>query len=738
MSDSPLSLRDLRQNDRLMKLHFPNEDGPSSALLIESMKAEEELSRSFSYTLELLSDDAFIETKELMGVMMTVELEQADGSARYFNGYVTQAERTGSDGGYCLYQVVLSPWTHLLHNTIDNYTFQEQTLTATLDEIFADYGVFADYDIRVYGKAEPETFRAQGGRITPDAPDGESDYNYLHRRLEEKGWYYWFEHRKDGHTLVISDNSEVASSPIDGTGKVRFHNDKATLPEDTIQQWKTRRTLAPGKVSVTSFDFKHPRAEHQNIKTRNQQGRVLQTEVHEYTGAYGFKDFNAGRELAKLRMEEIESRAKCFEAKSNCRLLQPGRTFELLGHFAHDKEDIVQRKFLIQSVRHEASNNYLQGNEGKTVYDNTFIAQRKIIPYRPGRGHNSKQPRRYGVQNAVVVGRPGEEIDCDEYGRVYVQFPWDRKGQYDHKSSCRVRVASTWAGSNFGAISLPRVGQEVLVTWVDGNPDLPIIIGSVFNQANMPPWELPANKTQTGILSRSTQGGHYAHANALRFEDKKGEEQLWLHAEKDQLTEVEHDEDKWVGNDRKKTIDRDETSHIKRNRSETVDNDESITIHHNRTERVDNDENISIGANRTEDVGRNETLHVGANRTEHIGANHDETIGANMTLKVALTKNEMVGAASTVSVGGAYALTVGAAMNTAVGLAQFEEVGLDKTVLVGRNLHLKAGDELKLEVGKSCILMRADGHIRISGVEVLTDATKKVEIHGDDVDINPN
>lgn len=578
MFDFPMSLSDLRQNNRLMKLHFPNEDGPSSPLLIEGMKAEEELSKSFTYTLDLLSDDAFIETTELMGVMMTVELEQADGSARYFNGYVTQAERTGSDGGYCLYQVVLSPWTHLLHNTIDNYTFQEQTLIDTIDEIFANYSPFPDYDIRIYGKVEPETFRAQGGRITPDAPDGESDYNYLHRRLEEKGWYYWFEHRKDGHTLIISDNSEFASTPIDGTGKVRFHNDKATLPEDTIQQWKIRRILSPAKVSLTSFDFKHPRAERYDTRTRNQQGDVLQTEVHEYAGAYAFKNHEAAESLTKLRMEEIESRAKCFEAHSNCRLIHPGRTFELVGHFLHDREDIVQRKFLIQAVCHEASNNYRMGDKGEAFYKNTFITQRKIIQYRPGRGHNSKQPRRYGVQNAVVVGHPGEEIDCDEYGRVHVQFPWDRVGKYDHKSSCRVRVASTWAGSNFGAISLPRVGQEVLVQWIDGNPDLPIITGSVYNQANMPPWELPTNKTQSGLLSRSTQNSHYGHANAIRFEDKKGHEEVWIHAEKDQRIEVENNESHTVGGSRNKQISGSETTGIGKDRIQNVDGNHTETV----------------------------------------------------------------------------------------------------------------------------------------------------------------
>ena len=278
-------------------------------------------------------------------------------------------------------------------------------------------------------------------------------------------------------------------------------------------------------------------------------------------------------------MEAIEHTGKIFRLSGNARLLQAGRWFELSGHFEHDQGDVSDARFLLLNVSHHASNNYLGGTSGGPVYSNQAEVIRKHIPYRPAAGHNSSPPKLYGIQSAIVVGPPGEEIFCDEYGRVRVQFHWDRVGGYDDKSSCWIRVASSWAGSNFGAMSIPRIGQEVLVQWLDGNPDLPIITGRVYNAANKPPWDLPANKTQTGILTRSSKGGGYDNANAIRFEDKKGEEQLWLHAEKDQLTEVEHDEDKWVGNDRRKTIDRDETNHIQRDRTETVDRDETITVH---------------------------------------------------------------------------------------------------------------------------------------------------------------
>jgi type VI secretion system secreted protein VgrG len=342
----------------------------------------------------------------------------------------------------------------------------------------------------------------------------------------------------------------------------------------------------------------------------------------------------------------------------------------------------------------------------------------------------TRKPFVQGPQTAVVVGPAGDEIYTDEYGRVKVQFHWDREGKHDENASCLIRVSHPWAGKGWGAISIPRIGQEVIVDFLEGDPDQPVITGRVYNKEQMPPWDLPANATQSGILSRSSKGAGVPNANAIRMEDKKGEEQLWFHAEKDQLTEVEHDEDKWVGNDRRKTVDGNETTTVHKNRTETVDMNETITVHQNRQERVDLNETISIGINRTENVGANETVAIGANRSVTIGANKTET--------VALAKAETIGLAKALSIGAGYAVTVGGAMNTAVGLMQAEEVGLSKSVIVGKKFTITAGDELRIEVGASTFLMKADGRIEIVGREIFIRGSKKVEVHGDDVDINPD
>ena len=340
-------------------------------------------------------------------------------------------------------------------------------------------------------------------------------------------------------------------------------------------------------------------------------------------------------------------------------------------------------------------------------------------------------------QVAVVVGPPGEEIYTDKHGRIKVQFPWDRYGENNENSSCWMRVSHPWAGSNYGAIHIPRIGQEVIVDHIDGDPDYPLITGRVYNADQMPPWSLPDNKTQSGILTRSSKGGapgagmkaSPGDANAIRFEDLKGKEQLWFHAQKDQLTEVEHDEDKWVGNDRRKTIDRDELNHIQRDRTETVDRNETITVHGQRDEEVDKNETITIHQNRTERVDLNEKISIGLNRTEDVGVNETITIGATRSVTIGGFKTETIAMAKALTIGLGYQTTVGAMMNTTVGGFQTEQVGLHKSVAVlggdyntnvtdgsrnievSKNIVLQAGETITLVVGASILVMKKDGSI---------------------------
>jgi type VI secretion system secreted protein VgrG len=295
-----------------------------------------------------------------------------------------------------------------------------------------------------------------------------------------------------------------------------------------------------------------------------------------------------------------------------------------------------------------------------------------------------------------VVGPSGEEIYTDKHGRVKVQFHWDRYGKKDQDSSCWVRVASVWAGAKWGGIQIPRIGQEVIVEFLEGDPDRPIITGRVYNNDQMPPWELPANMTQSGILSRSSKNGSGENANAIRMEDMKGSEQLWIHAEKNQDIEVENDETHWVGHDRRKTIDHDETIHVK----------------HDRTETVGNNETISIGANRTEDVGENASLNIVKDCTIDIGQNESRTVGKDETIEVGQNRKE----------------TIAKNVTTDVGETREARVGKDDRIQVGKKFYLEAGDEITLKTGGASITLKKDGKIQIKGKDITVVGDGKIGI----------
>ncbi|AXV82001.1 type VI secretion system Vgr family protein [Ralstonia solanacearum] len=710
-----------RQNKRLLRLSFPRDDAPAGALMVANrLEAYEGLSRDFQFTVEILSDNPGIALKDVMGKMVTVELVREDGSVRDFNGYVFDFRFVKNDAGFAYYDMVLLPWLAFLRYRRDNYLFHGKSVEDQTDIIFDDYEV-RDWKTKALGDDAPMTDACQYD---------ESDYNYLHRRWEAKGWHYWYEHRKDGHTLVLCGDS-TQSQPIDGEGQMAWQG-KSGVTKCGVTSFSPVRTVAATAYAASSFDFKHPKPVFAEVPTLNKQGKLPQMEVYEYVGAYGYKNASAGRDFVRLRMEEIEAAGKHFEANGDDDRSQCGRTFKLSdqsGLPSLGDDEAKNNDFLILEVKHSISNNYETRQSQTSEYRSSLTCIRKKIPWRPGRGFNSTEPKIYGPQTAIVVGPKGEEIHTDQYGRVCVQFHWDREGGYNEKSSAWVRVASTWAGSNFGFVAIPRIGQEVIVQWLDGNPDRPLITGRVYNQDNMPPWELPANRTQTGILSRSSQGGGYENANALRFEDKQGSEEVWLHAEKDQRIEVEHDESHWVGHDRSKTVDNDETVHVKHDRTETVDNNETITVHNNRTERVDHNESISIGDNRTEDVGQNETVSIGSNRSVTIGGNKTET--------VTMAKAETIGMAKALSIGLGYQTTVGGAMNTTVGLAQFEEIGLSKQTLVGKSYHITVADELTIRVGKSTLTMKSDGTISING-HTLSIGTSGEQVYNADGNIVMN
>ncbi|WP_442783153.1 type VI secretion system Vgr family protein [Collimonas fungivorans] len=516
-----------RQHNRILRLSFPHGDGPQAQLLVNKLDAVESLSRDFEFKIELLSDDPALALKDLQGKLFCVELVRADGTLRHFSGFCFEFRSVRSDGGITFYQAKLGPWLQYLHLRKDNYIFHGKTLHEQISSIFEDYGTLPDWDFRVSGDdvAMTDAFQYE-----------ESDHNYLHRRLESKGWLYWYEHTAQGHKLIVTDDSTQAA-PIDGGPEIGFQRHGGATEEDGIAQFSPVRQIVAGSVSLSGFNFKSPVPINAGVPTLNKQGDVLDIESYEYTGAYGVKNTQDADKLSRLRMEEIEASGKHFEAAGNNRFVIPGRWFRLTNHFSFNSfgshDEASKSEFLILSVHHKASNNYLQDATEKAEYDNTLTCIRKIIPWRPGRNFNSVDTKIISPQTVTVVGPSGQgSIFTDEYGRIRVQFHWDRIGNNDEKSSAWVRVASSWAGGELGAKMIPRVGSEVISQWLDGNPDRPIITGSVYNQRNMPPWKLATQQSLMGFRSRElTPGGGNqpgGRSNHLILDDSNGKIQAQI------------------------------------------------------------------------------------------------------------------------------------------------------------------------------------------------------------------
>lgn len=731
----------VQQQNRMLKLTFPNNDVPfASQMVANFLNATENFNQDFEFTVEVLSDNSQIPLNDLIGKMATVECMRHDGSSRFFNGHIFSFKFLKNDGNLSRYEMVLKPWLAFLRHRQDCQVFQELTLKERSTQLFKSC-LYSDvlWDLR--GKDPQTTFSVQFN---------ESDYNYLQRQWEKAGWVYWYEHRKDGHTLNIVDQTQTCMPIKTVNNELIWRGNDASNTGVGIIAFSDHSQMSYTAYTASSFDFKAPDQLQSEFTSPNTLAALMKLESYIYSGAYGFKDADQGLQELKLKSQADYAANQEKYLTSNDVYAEVGHWFKL-ARFNTTGEG--NNEFLITGIRHRAGNNYLFETDKDTAqYQAELMCLSRDTPWTPKSNLNSEQTYIYGLQTAKVVGPSGEEIYTDKYGRVKVQFHWDRLGKHNEDSSAWVRVASAWAGSNFGMVSIPRIGQEVIIQFLEGNPDRPIITGSVYNEDNLPPWDLPGNATQSGILSRSSTGASPDNANAIRFEDKKGEEEVWLQAEKDQRINVKNNESHTVGVDRSKNVGSNETVSIGKNRTENVGETETITIGTDRTETVGQNETISIGADRTKTITGNETATIQKNRTKSVTANENASIGQNQSTSVghnqvvSIGKNKVetvtlakalnVGAAYAVTVGGAHAVTVGGVMNTAVTLGQFEQVGLAKNISVGKSFTIDVVDRFEVRVGASSLILNADGTIMLSGSNILIEGDGPVQINGKDVDIN--
>ena len=717
--------------NRLLVAHTPLGD----ALWAVSLSGREALSSLYRFTVRFKSESPELDCQAMIGERCAIELETDRRGRRWLSGQMIDFAAVGHEGRHWVYEATLAPRLWHASRRADFRIWQNQSVPDILYQVLGENAV--RFDMRLKARYKRWTYLVQYR---------ETDLSFICRQLEHEGIFFWFEHAADGETLVLADHLS-AHPDCPGYATVPYYSGVQTRPDrDHFDAWRLTRRVETGRLIHADYDFERPSSD-LTTEHADPRGHLFDhyTRYH-YPGDY--LDPGDGAQYAANTLERLQRQQETIHLSGRVRGAAPGHRLTLTEHPRADQN----RELTLVAVTYDIADNDYEGAAGSTtshfhVDVEALPAER---PFRPPLA--TPKPRARGVETAVVVGPPGEEIHTDEYGRVKVHFHWDRHGKKDGTDTCWIRVASPWAGSNFGAIHIPRIGQEVIVDFEHGDPDRPIITGRVYNAEQMPPWSLPANRTQSGILTRSSKGGAAGaglrdgagDANALRFEDKKGAEQVWFHAQKDALTEVEHDESKWVGNDRRKEIDRDEFNTIHRDRTEVVDRNEKIDVHGWRTETVDLDETLTVHQNRTRTVDGNEALSIHKNRTKTVDKNETDRIGKNWSIKVGKNKTETiamaylqnVGLGRMENVGLGYSLNVGMAMNTLVGLSQTSQIGIDKTTTVGQHLTLQAGESITLKVGASTLVMKADGTITINGKSIDVVGSEHIGLDSERIDIN--
>lgn len=565
------------QTDRPIHLTTPLGD---DVLFLTEFHGRESLSALFQFELETVADvRTTIPFDALLGQKVTVKITTKQGHDRYFNGIVRRMSAGNRDPEFAQYRLEIVPQFWLLTRTVRSRIFQQMSSLEIIKKVLSSLDV--SYEVQGDFKSREYCVQYQ-----------ESDFRFASRLMEEEGIYYFFKHTAGGHTMVVA-NTPGSHPDIPYNSQVRFQEDFGYTPEDdVVYGWYKAQEIRTSKTTLWDEHFQLTNSgkglpADKSIMDSVQVGKSSHkltagsagSEIYEFPGEYSrhFDGINkSGGEqpdhlqwiftenirTAKVRIEQEAAEALLIEAKASHAGFTAGYAFELSEHWSDNG------KFVITSVEHQARQPIGILSPEAFSYSNQFSCIPFALPFRPQR--TTPIPSVRGVQLATVVGPPGEEIFPDKYSRVKVQFRWDRDGKYNLDSSCWLRVATYWAGKNWGAIHIPRIGQEVIVSFEEGDPDHPIIVGMVYNVDMMPPYKLPDDKTQSGIKSRSTKNGTPDNYNEIRFEDKKGSEEILVHAERDMTVEVE----------------RNRTTHI--GKTPMTPGDDTLTVENNLTEQINN------------------------------------------------------------------------------------------------------------------------------------------------------
>ena len=666
-------------------------------LVLLSFSGEERLSSLFRFELRLLSKEARIRPADIVGKAVSFYVKYPDNEKRYFNGIVNRFAYAGQDDRGHYYSAEVVPWMWLLTKGSDcrvHETEKKKDAREIIDGLLGELGL-TSYQWNVKRTLEKREYCVQFR---------ETHFDFITRLLAEEGIYFYFRHDQSQHELIMTDHVTGGFDCRDAEVQLLSNLSQPEIT-DNLTAWQHQYEYTSGKYSLTDYNFETP----SNSLLQNKASLIplynnAKLEFYDFPGLYGQKGL--GESLTTLRMEGEEARHNTVIGGSECRSFSPGGRFKVAKHHNDGEKG---GKWMLTSVKHTATlgGSYLTGvGHSDRIYENEFECLPADTVYRP-----DFRPRVGvdGIQSAVVVGPEGEEIYTDKYGRVKVQFPWDRRGKKDDKSSCWIRVSQVHAGKGWGMMDLPRIGEEVLVSFLDGNPDRPVIIGRVYNGDNEPPFSLPAEKTRRGNSTKTHKGAGF---NEMSMDDTAGAEQLRLNAMYNMNSNVNNDLSEDVGV----------------NRTRSVGNNESVSVGVDRMVKIGSNHKETVGAAQTVEVGANQSVTVGGSQTTSVGSSQSNTIGTSQTNSIGTMKNETVGMASNEMVGMFKTVNVGVAMNTLVGALSAEEVAGTKIII--------AGVSIAIQCGASSLTMNAGGKVVIKGTEILIDSSGPTKINGGPIDLN--
>lgn len=651
---------------------------------IHAFDGEDRLGCLFEYRLDLRSDDMDLNFDAIVGTRITVSVELADESARYFNGYICDFSFVGTEHGRAVYSATMRPWPWFLSQCTDYRIFQEMSVPDIIEKVFSDAG-FSDYKRNLTGTYPDRTYCVQYG---------ETDFDFVSRLMEQEGIYYYFAHEEGKHELMLVDGKS-GHKDIQGDPVVKYFprdESEALREEDHLQEWTVRKSIVSDAFVNRDYDFEKPKASLESKSSEEfshqKPPAAVSRERYDYPGGYTVS--GEGERYVKNLAQCSGSQHERAFSEGNVRHMASGCTFSLTNYPREDQN----REYLIVSVRHAIrSDDISSGGESDEEFYRCWL---EVMPsekiYRSPL--LTPKPVVRGPQSAIVVGKSGEEIWCDKYGRVKVQFYWDREGKNDENSSCWVRVSQMWAGKEWGAIHTPRIGQEVLVSFLYGDPDQPLITGGVYNADNMPPYALPNNQTQSGVKSRSTKEANADNFNELRFEDKKDEEEVYFQAEKDLNSLVKNKETRKIGATR--TTEIGDPGLEATDKPKTEQDAETLTVHASKKTEIKGNEVYEIAADGTK--GREVTIHNGDDKLTVKSGDFQQTVTA-----------------------GNYEQTVNKDVTQTV-----ETGDITRNVELGKVLE-EAAQSIEFKVGQSSIKLEPS-KITIKSVEIKVEGTMKAEI----------